>query len=494
MQIQFFNGKPKTNYLIYPFFKNELGAMGPLLRDNVSIDLNNFIKEHSALIIEQGDIKELICSKDGHGISLLLVNMGDREALEPLKVQAIAGKVVTFLNANKVEQADLIIESDKEWMVVDFLFGAKNKLYVFDKYFVHKAEKMHNKFTLLNVITAGKSTFLAEEFAEKSDLLKGIYSARNLVSEPPCFLYPAAFADKMVEELVPLGVEVTVLGIPEMEKLGMNAILAVGQGSVRESKFLIMKWNGANSAKEKPIALVGKGVTFDTGGINLKPSSAMEGMHYDMTGAAVVCGVMEVLARRRLKANVIGIAPLVENMPSGNAQRPGDVIFSMSGMTIEVDNTDAEGRLILADALSYVQEKHDPELIIDLATLTGAMIVALGDYCAGLFSNNSDLTRDLLKSAEQTGDLLWEMPLADYYDKQINSMIADVKNTGEGRGAGSITAAQFLKRFINNDRKWAHIDIAGVSWSKNPTDTKPKGATGFGVQLLYDFIKNKVGG
>ena len=280
------------------------------------------------------------------------------------------------------------------------------------------------------------------------------------------------------------------LGEKEMKKLGMGALLGVAQGSAQEPQLLVMEWHGAGkdpkSKGGEPVAFVGKGVTFDTGGISLKPGAGMEEMKWDMGGAGTVIGLMKALAGRKAKANVVGLVGLVENMPDGKAQRPGDIVKSMSGQTIEILNTDAEGRLVLADVLWYCQDKYKPEFIVDLATLTGAIIVTLGHEHAGLFANDDDLSEKLAAAGRATGEKIWRLPLDDAYDKLINTDAADMKNIG-GKGAGSITAAQFLQRFVNKT-PWAHIDIAGMAWSKESKPTVPKGATGFGVRLLDRLV------
>ena len=287
-----------------------------------------------------------------------------------------------------------------------------------------------------------------------------------------------------------MGLKVTILDMSAIKKEGMGALIGVAQGSVNEPRVAIMEWHG-NDSKEIDVALIGKGVTFDSGGIDLKPSSGIAEMKYDMAGAGAVAGAMMSIAKRKAKANIVGILGLVENMPSGSAQRPSDVVVSMSGQTVEVDNTDAEGRLVLADVMWYAQEKYSPKFMIDLATLTGAIRHALGDYCAGLFSNDKNLADKLFQAGEAVGEHLWQLPMHEYYDKQINSDIADVKNTGQaGRGGGSITAAHFLKRFVKDGTAWAHLDIAAMAWTKFGSDTCPKGATGFGVKLLNQYIMN----
>ena len=314
----------------------------------------------------------------------------------------------------------------------------------------------------------------------------GVALTRELVSEPANVIYPESFVARC-EELQDMGVEFTVLGQEEMEKLGMGALLGVSQGSARPPRMLAMRWDGTNGAQKKPLALVGKGVTFDTGGISLKPPAGMEDMKWDMGGAGAVAGTMKALAGRKAKAHVIGVCGLVENMPDGKAQRPGDVVTSMSGQTIEVINTDAEGRLVLCDALHWTQETFEPEVVVNLATLTGAIIISLGHEHAGCFSNDDDLSDKLLAAGKTAGDPLWRFPLTAAYDKQINSPIADMKNVG-GKGAGSITAAQFLKRFIKDGVKWAHLDIAGMVWADKPGPVWDKGATGFGVRLLDQYV------
>jgi leucyl aminopeptidase len=328
-------------------------------------------------------------------------------------------------------------------------------------------------------------------FTPLKNLAEAVHFTRDLQNEPANVVYPETLALAATQSLNKLKVKTKVLGVEEMKKLGMNALLGVGQGSARESKLLVMEYMGGNP-KDAPIALIGKGVTFDTGGISIKPSANMEDMKWDMGGAGVVIGTMQALAANKVSLNVVGVCGLVENMPSGTAQRPGDVVRSMSGQTIEVINTDAEGRLVLADALWYTQENFKPKEIIDFATLTGAIVVALGEITAGLFSNDDELAAALLKSSEAVGEPIWRLPMRDDYDRDIDCDVADMKNVGSGRGAGSITAAQFLKRFIKEGTPWAHIDIAGVTWSKKGTSLQAKGATAFGVRLAYEYLTTKL--
>ncbi len=365
-------------------------------------------------------------------------------------------------------------------------FGAILRSYRFDKYLTKEPSDKKPSLKSLTVMTADAAK-ARQRFKDLSSIAEGVFFTRNLVSEPANVIYPKSFVAE-AKALEKLGVKIQVLGEKEMKAQGMGALLGVGQASVRESQLLVMRWTGAPRAKDKrPVAIVGKGVTFDTGGISLKPAANMEDMKWDMGGAGVVAGLMKALAGRKAKANVVGVCALVENMPDGNAQRPGDIVTSMSGQTIEVINTDAEGRLVLADALCYTQRKFKPSRIIDLATLTGAVVVSLGHEHAGLFSNNDELSDQLLASGKAVAEPLWRLPMGAAYDKEINSPAADMKNVGN-RAGGSITAAQFLLRFIENDLPWAHLDIAGVAWSSKDKPTVPKGGTGFGVRLLDHLI------
>ncbi|MEK7654853.1 MAG: leucyl aminopeptidase [Pseudomonadota bacterium] len=319
-------------------------------------------------------------------------------------------------------------------------------------------------------------------------MVQGNQATREVVSLPPNMIYPESYAHRIRDELTPLGVKVTLIDQKKLKELGCNGILAVGEGSEKDSYLVILEYSNG-PANQDPLAFVGKGVTFDTGGISIKPSAHMDDMKYDMAGSGVVYGLFKTLALRKAKVNVIGALALVENMPSGSAYRPADVITSYSGQTIEVLNTDAEGRVVLADALWYVQKHFKPQLIIDLATLTGAMTVALGSEFAGIFSDDDELVAQLIEASNFVEEKLWRMPLHKAFDKDIDSTVADVQNTGTGRGAGSSTAAHFLKRFVKDDMKWAHLDIAGVAWDTKGRDLFEKGATGFGVRMLNRFIE-----
>ncbi|MDR0678086.1 MAG: leucyl aminopeptidase [Holosporaceae bacterium] len=363
-------------------------------------------------------------------------------------------------------------------------FGALLKSWNFDKYKSKKDEKI--KLQTLSILTQDIEAS-EKYFSELRKIAEGIFLTRHVISEPSNVIYPQSLAEIARNELIPLGVEVEVLEKAEMKKLGMDALLAVSQGSENSPRLAVLHWTGGNKS-EPPIAFVGKGVTFDSGGISLKPSDNMHEMRYDMAGSGTVLGLLKAVALNKLPINVVGIMAMVENMPSGSAQRPGDIVKSMSGQTIEVLNTDAEGRMILADALWYTQKRFDPKIIIDLATLTGAIVVALGHEFAGLFSNSDELAHQIEQSSSATGEKVWRMPMSEHFNEGIDSDIADMQNIAKSnvRG-GSITAAQFLKRFVNC-KKWAHIDIAGVETSTDDLFICSKGATGFGVHLLYDFL------
>lgn len=366
------------------------------------------------------------------------------------------------------------------------LLGARLAAYRFDKYMTKLTDDQKPSVETVTLVTSAPDA-VSELWTELDAAAAGTELARDLMNEPPNVLYPASYADR-IKELEELGVKVTVLGEEEMTKLGMHSLLGVGQGSVRESQMAIMEWNGGGD--EAPLALVGKGVCFDTGGISLKPGANMQDMKGDMGGSAAVVGAMKTLALRKAKANVVGLVGLVENMPDGNASRPGDIVYTMSGQTVENQNTDAEGRLVLCDVLWYAQETYKPKAVIDLATLTGAIIVSLGHENAGLFTNDDDLAVQLVTAGQAEGETLWRLPLSSGYDKLLKSQFADMKNIG-GPAAGSITAAQFLQRFIKEGTPWAHIDIAGVAWkSGEKSAIDPSWASGYGPRLLDRLVKD----
>ncbi len=403
------------------------------------------------------------------------------------------GKLLSYLESKKAKNVMVLFNHNfddkkkREQIIENLLIGFKLKDYRFEKY--KKISKKDFKIDEVRILGYdGKyRTELEREIKHKIKCLDGIFLTRDLVSEPANVLYPQKFVE-FCKDLKKAGVEIQIFDEKKLKSLGMNALLGVAQGSVRPARVMIMKWNGSKEKKSPPLAFIGKGVTFDTGGISIKPSSGMEDMKWDMGGAGVVAGLMYTLALRKAKVNVIGAVGLVENMPDGNAQRPGDIVESLSGQTIEVLNTDAEGRLVLADVLWYINKKFKPRFMIDLATLTGAIIVALGERYAGLFSNDDLLVKKILDASKTTKELVWQMPMDDEFDKLLNCGVADMKNITGTRGAGSITAAQFLKRFVDKT-SWAHLDIAGVTWSKKGTNLSRPGGTGFGVRLLDEFVR-----
>lgn len=364
-------------------------------------------------------------------------------------------------------------------------YGAQLRSYRFDKYRTTQKKDEKPSLSRFSVMVADptKARAAHKPMAAVAD---GVFLTRDLVSEPPNVLHPPAYA-KEIRKLTKDGLKVEVMGQARLEKMGMGSLVGVALGSQHDAQLVVIQWNGApKRADQQPVAFVGKGVTFDTGGISIKPSAGMEDMKWDMGGSGVVVGLMRALARRKAKVNAIGVVGLVENMPSGTAQRPGDVVTSYSGQTIEILNTDAEGRLVLADALWYTQERFKPKFMIDLATLTGAIIVSLGKYQAGLFSNDETLTKQLVAAGKAVEEPAWPMPMDDAYDKLLKSAIADMKNIG-GRGGGSVTAAKFLERFVNKV-PWVHLDIAGVTWNTEGSALVPKGGTGYGVRLLNRLV------
>ncbi|AWK89011.1 leucyl aminopeptidase [Azospirillum thermophilum] len=424
---------------------------------------------------------------------VVLVGLGKPEEIDALALQAAGGTALAALDKAAEEASILVDLPDGAALTgaaaaAEVAFGAKLRSYKFDKYRTTDKAKKDQKPSLRKVTLLTDEADVAKKvFGTLDRVADAVFLTRDLVSEPPNVLNPATLADRC-RALEEVGVEVEILDPKRLRKLGMGALLGVAQGSANEPRVVVMRYTGNPEAEDKrPVAFIGKGVTFDSGGISIKPAAGMEDMKWDMGGSAVVIGTLQALAARKAKVNAVGIVGLVENMPSGTAQRPGDIVTSASGQTIEVINTDAEGRLVLADCLWYAQDACNPRLMIDLATLTGAIIIALGGEHAGLFSNNDELANNLTAAGLKVGEPLWRLPMGDAYDKEINSDAADMKNVGSGRGAGSIIGAQFLKRFVN-DVPWAHIDIAGVAWSKKDTATVPKGGTAFGVRLLDRFV------
>jgi leucyl aminopeptidase len=439
---------------------------------------------------KNGSVLEIVAPSGLNAPRLVIVGTGKERDLKDRDLIKLGGVAIGRVPA-AAAQATILAEFGagalKADQIADLVFGARLRVYRFDRYKTKRKEdderpsKVEVNFACANPAAAEKAWA-----AHAEGLADGVVWARDLINEPANILYPNEFA-RRASGLRKLGVLVEVLDVPAMRKLGMGALLGVGQGSSHEPKVVVMRWNGGKRGAD-PIAFIGKGVCFDSGGISIKPAQGMEDMKGDMAGAACVVGLMHALAARKAKVNVVGVIGLVENMPDGKAQRPGDIVTSMSGQTIEIINTDAEGRLVLADVLHYVNKRFKPKFMVNLATLTGAIIVALGQEYAGLFSNDDKLSERLTKAGEASGERVWRMPLGPEYDKAIDSKFADVKNTG-GRNAGSITAAQFLQRFVDKT-PWAHLDIAGTALGSPQTDINKSWSSGWGVRLLDRLVED----
>ena len=461
-------------------------------QDALPADLPAVVREGAAaarFTAKPAQSHEAFVESDGRVERLLLVGLGETGAAGRMGSIERAGAVVSIRFLTSGEDAVLVDLGGSGLSPVEtaaFLLGLRLRAWRHDAYRTKLPDEQ--KVTLKDVFVLGAPEGAEAEWARESALCEGVEFTRRLVTEPGNVLYPESFVAAVQERVAGTGLEVRVLDDAEMRALGMGALLGVAQGSVRPARILAMVWNGG-AAGAKPFAFVGKGVTFDTGGISLKPGAGMEDMKWDMGGAGAVAGAMLALALRKAKAHVVGICGLVENMPDGGAQRPGDVVTSMSGQTIEVINTDAEGRLVLADVLTWTQKEFQPAGIVDLATLTGAMMMALGSEYAGIFANDEPLAEALLAAGKASGDKLWRFPLGTAYDKLIDSPIADMKNMG-ARTAGAITAAQFIQRFIEKGTPWAHLDIAGVVWADKAGATWDKGATGYGVRLLDRYVRD----
>jgi leucyl aminopeptidase len=435
---------------------------------------------------KSGSVLDILAPQGLKASRLIVVGAGKLSGVKEQDFLKWGGIIAGKLRGSETVTVvgDLPDGAMKPAQVAAIASGLRLRAYKFDRY---KTKKKDGEDTALRAdVSLGVSDVGAarKAFTPDGHIVDGVILARELVNEPPNVLYPVEFA-RRASQLRKLGVEVEVLDVKAMTKLGMGALLGVGQGSTQPSRTVIMRWNGAKKG-EQPVAFIGKGVCFDTGGISIKGAASMEDMKGDMGGAACVVGLMHALAGRKARVNAIGAIGLVENMPDGNAQRPGDIVTSMSGQTIEIINTDAEGRLVLADVLWYVAKKFKPKFMIDLATLTGAIMVALGTDHAGMFSNNDELAERLSKVGTVTGEKVWRMPLGAEYDKLIDSQFADMKNTG-GRYGGSITAAQFLQRFVD-DTPWAHLDIAGTAMGAPKTEINHSWGSGYGVRLLERLV------
>jgi leucyl aminopeptidase len=484
MKISFADRRPDGDYaLVLPVSGKDRSSLNSLGAAQASVtaalDRQRFEGEPSS-------VAEQFVDEGGTSRRVLLIGTGTgnnpKEAAEKLGGSAVARLLTSGEARLVIDLSGAGYDADAAARVG---LGAALRSWRYDRYRTTLKDKQ--KPTLTEVVIVGGGEGAQERYEQRwAPVFEGVSLTRELVTEPANIIYPESFVERVRASVEGSGLEVEVLDRAAMEKLGMGALLGVAQGSAREGRLLILRWNGAGNGGA-PIAFVGKGVTFDTGGISIKPAQGMEAMKWDMGGAGAVAGAMKTLALRKAKANIIGICGLVENMPGGNAQRPGDVVTTMSGQTVEVINTDAEGRLVLADAVTYVQRNYKPSTIIDLATLTGAILISLGHEWAGLFSNNDELAAQLQQVGEASGDKLWRMPLAEPFDRLIDSPIADMKNVGPREG-GSITAAQFIQRFVENGVRWAHIDMAGKAWSDKPGSTYDKGATGFGVRLLDEYV------
>lgn len=485
MQIRFADTRPEGDYaLVLPVSgkdRSTLGALGSAQNNVVAaLDRQRFEGDASSTA-------EQFIDENGHVRRVLIVGIGTgtapNEAAEKLGGTAISRLLISGETKVVIDITGLGFDADAAARTG---LAAALRSWRYDQYRTTLKDKQKPTLTEVTIVGGGEGA--EQRYLKRwAPVYEGVSLTRELVTEPANIIYPETFVERVRASLEGSGVEIEVLDRAAMEKLGMGALLGVAQGSAREGRLLILKWNGGGEGN--PTAFVGKGVTFDTGGISIKPAAGMEAMKWDMGGAGAVAGALKALALRKAKANIVGICGLVENMPGGNAQRPGDVVTSMSGQTVEVINTDAEGRLVLADAVTYVQRNYKPSTIIDLATLTGAILISLGHEWAGLFSNNDELASKLQKVGEESGDRLWRMPLAESFDRLIDSPIADMKNVGPREG-GSITAAQFIQRFIENGVRWAHVDMAGKAWSDKPGTTYDKGATGFGVRLLDEYVSD----
>ena len=468
----------------YVFFTNEdfkIIALNKLSVSKFSKEINKTINSHDL------KNKEFLSFNLNPTQRIILIKIKKNQS--PLDNEKIGAKFFDYIKSNsfyKISFFELNINEinlKSKYFFDEFILGTKLKSYIFDKY---KSKKIDKNFEIDLVLKRNQINFNKNK--RFNSLIEGSNFTKDLVSEPGNILHPDEYAQRL-KKLSKLGLKVTVYDKKKLKKMEMNALLGVGQGSIRGSYLVTMEWKGSKS-NNKPLAFVGKGVCFDTGGISLKPAKFMEDMTYDMAGSAVVVGLMKNLALRKAKINAVGVVGLVENMPGGNAQRPGDIVKSYSGKTIEVLNTDAEGRLVLADALTFTEKKYKPKFIIDLATLTGAIIVSLGSEYAGLFSNDDKLSKQIIASGNKVDEKVWRMPLHKNYDKLMNSKNADMQNINYVGGAGSTTAAQFLQRFILNKTPWAHLDIAGMAFSKYGGALNSGGATGFGVRLLNQLIED----
>ena len=487
MQIRFADRLPAGDFaLVVPVAGKNRDSLERLGDDRAGVEATltrqRFEGEVSTaaehFLAAKGDVRRLLVVGTGHGSK-------PAESAEKLGGTVAARLLTSGEKHAVIDLTGLGYDADAAAKVA---LGASLRGWRYDRYRTRLKDKQ--KPTLAEITIVGGGAEAQKRWEQRwQPVLEGVKLTRELVTEPANIIYPETFVER-VRHLADLGIGIEVLDGAAMKKLGMGALLGVAQGSIRDPRLLILRWNGGKKG-DAPIAFVGKGVTFDTGGISIKPAQGMEAMKWDMGGAGAVAGALKALALRKAKANVVGVCGMVENMPGGNAQRPGDVVTTMSGQTVEVINTDAEGRLVLADAIAYTQRNFKPTTLVDLATLTGAMVVSLGHEFGGLFTPDDKLATQLLAAAKASGDRLWRMPLDEAFDRLIDSPIADMKNVGPREG-GSITAAEFIHRFVDDGVRWAHLDIAGMAWSDKAGTTFDKGATGFGVRLLDQFVADTV--
>ena len=495
MNVNFTSKKVSPNFKIFFINKDKKNLANNSISS--STDINKNIINSLSKRNFNGTLGQ-ICHVEAAGLkeslNAIFIGIGDETKLEAFNFQYFGGLLLPLIETFKYKEINISVNDVKkvklsyENIVLNIASGMHLKSYSFKKYKKNKDEKNNeNKPAKISFVTSNPDK-LKKLFVNFQAVTEGVFFSRDLLHEPPNILNPVNLASR-AKELSKLKVKINILDEKRMRKLGMGALLGVGMGSANPSRLITLEWIGNPSSKSPPLGLVGKGVTFDTGGYSLKPSTGMEEMKMDMGGSALVLGVMKAIALRKSKANVVGVIGAVENMVSSNAQRPSDIVKSMSGQTIEVLNTDAEGRLVLADALWYCQEKYNVKKMINFATLTVAIIVALGNFYAGLFSNSDKLSEKLTNSGKKTDEKVWRFPLGKDYDDLLNCDIADMKNiTGTG-GAGSITAAQFLQRFVKKDVEWAHLDIAGVTWLNTDQPLSKKGGTAFGVRLIDNYIR-----
>jgi len=479
MNVEFAATRPDSvTTIVIPVLK---GAMAEAIANDANGDGLRAAAALARFEGEAGSLAEYAGTHGGIARRTVLLGVGTATEQDAVKAgSALTAKLLTSGDTSLVIEGAGVATP----ILMRLLEGAVLRAWRYDRYRTRMAATA--KPTLAAITVAGAASDARDAWQTALAVIEGIGFARELVTEPANIIYPESFVDRC-QRMAALGIDLQVLDEAAMAAAGMGALLGVGQGSERASRLLVMKWDGTSGATTTPVVFVGKGVTFDTGGISLKPPAGMEDMKWDMGGAAAVAGAMMALAGRKAKAHVVGVCGLVENMPDGKAQRPGDVVTSMSGQTIEVINTDAEGRLVLCDAITWAQKNFQPKIIVDLATLTGAIIVTLGHEHGGIFANDDDLAAKLISAGSAVGDPLWRLPLGEAYNKLIDSPIADMKNVGPREG-GSITAAQFIQRFVDEGVTWAHLDIAGMVWASKPGPGWDKGATGYGVRLLDRYV------